>query len=525
MVYRASAMVLLLAMAAPGAAQLADPLAMTTDAGDQAVMAEAASAISSRTPDLARLNMVLAKLPRPTPLRGMVQTVRAGVLANQKDAGPAVAAIEEALRLLPDDPRPKLVAAGIFTFSGSPQRAADLWIEVSRVAPDYARMTDRYMIMALAGRLVDIGDRVRADRLNARLAEIGFSTGVAPDRSHAALARTREAWRDQRTEDAAASVSAIGDPNDLLTIYIDRGYADLWPRIADWAGPDLTGQSRRYLEELRADWQTADSFETAAPYARQLASMQAYKAITTLFLPMFDRVRPDPDAEQQEGAEFLAPIVARALLLQGREAEARGLLAKVAAAMPADDQGNALNIDGAYLTLASLQTDWPEVVKRADLFLARAKSLGPSVNRSATLQVEAWRACALHRLGRKDAAQRAAANVFLTEALMPGTAMDLYLCRGDSAGARALVVSRLADLSSRDWALRFVQPVSADLVVTPLDRLIKPVEQAVRSAPDVIAAANKVGRILPQPLNRGIPEGFDPFRTRPSDKPLGPGSV
>ncbi|MEJ8629655.1 hypothetical protein P0F65_06980 [Sphingomonas sp. I4] len=265
MVYRASAMVLLLAMTAPGAAQLADPLAMTTDAGDQAVMAEAASAISSRTPDLARLNMVLAKLPRPTPLRGMVQTVRAGVLANQKDAGPAVAAIEEALRLLPDDPRPKLVAAGIFTFSGSPQRAADLWIEVSRVAPDYARMTDRYMIMALAGRLVDIGDRVRADRLNARLAEIGFSTGVAPDRSHAALARTREAWRDQRTEDAAASVSAIGDPNDLLTIYIDRGYADLWPRIADWAGPDLTGQSRRYLEELRADWQTADSFETAAP--------------------------------------------------------------------------------------------------------------------------------------------------------------------------------------------------------------------------------------------------------------------
>ncbi|MDY0957663.1 hypothetical protein SOM26_03080, partial [Sphingomonas sp. CFBP8993] len=64
-----------------------------------------------------------------------------------------------------------------------------------------------------------------------------------------------------------------------------------------------------------------------------------------------------------------------------------------------------------------------------------------------------------------------------------------------SAGARALVVSRLADPSSRDWSLRFVQPVSADLVVTPLDRLIKPVEQAVRSAPDVIAAANKVGRI------------------------------
>lgn len=525
MVYRTSVMALLLAMAAPGAAQLSDPLAMTTDAGDKAVMAEAASAISSRTPDLARLNTVLAKLPRPTPLRGMVQTVRAGVLSNQKDAGPAVAAIEEALRLLPDDPRPKLVAAGIFTFSGSPQRAADLWMEVSRVAPDYARMTDRYMIMALSGRLADLGDRVRADRLNARLAEIGFSTGLAPERSNAALARTREALRDQRMDDAAAAVSAIGDPSDLMTLYVDRRYAALWPRIAEWAGPDLSGQSRHYLEELRADWQSADSFETAAPYARQLASMQAYKAITTLFLPMFDRIRSDPDAEQQADAEYLAPIVARSLLLQGRETEARALLAKVAAAMPADDLGNALNIDGSYLTLASIQTDWPEVMNRADAFLARAKSLGPSVNRSATLQVEAWRACALYRLGRKEAAQRATADVLLAEALMPGTAMDLYLCRGDSAGARALVVSRLADPSSRDWALRFVQPVSADLVVTPLDRLMKPVEQAVRNAPDVVAAANKVGRILPQPLNRGIPQGFDPFRTRPGDKPLGPGSV
>jgi len=100
----------------PSAAQDSDPLAMTTDAGDRAVMAEVASAISSRTPDLARLDALLAKLPRPTPLRGMVQTVRAGVLANRQDAGPAVTAIEEALRLLPDDPRPKLMAAGISPF-------------------------------------------------------------------------------------------------------------------------------------------------------------------------------------------------------------------------------------------------------------------------------------------------------------------------------------------------------------------------------------------------------------------------
>jgi hypothetical protein len=230
---------LLLAASAPVAGQVANPLAMTTDASDRAVMAEAASAVASRTPDIGRLNATLAKLPRPTPLRGMGQTARAGVLANARDAGPAVAAIEDALRLLPDDPRPKLVAAAIFTFSGSPQRAADLWMEASRLSPDFARMTDRYIVMAMIGRLTDIGDRARADRISARLAEIGFSNGLAPERSNAALAKTREAVRNQQQTDALLAVTTIGDPDDLLTLYIDKRYVALWPRIAEWAGPIL----------------------------------------------------------------------------------------------------------------------------------------------------------------------------------------------------------------------------------------------------------------------------------------------
>ena len=514
---------LLFVTAVPSAAQVFEPLAMTTDAGDRAVMAEVASAVSSRTPDLARLDALLAKLPRPTPLRGMVQTVRAGVLANRQDAGPAVTAIEEALRLLPDDPRPKLMASGIFTFSGSPQRAADLWIDASRLSPDFARMSDRYMIMALIGRLTDIGDRTRADRLNARIAEIGFSTGLASERSNGALARTREAVRENQVDAALLSVTAIGDPVDLLTLYIDQRYAVLWPRIAEWAGPDLTAQSRRYLEELRADWQAGNSFETAVPYARRLSSLQAYPAIIALFLPMFDRVRPG--GEQQEEAEFLAPIVSRALALQGRQADARALLAKMAAAMPADDQGNALNIDGAYLALASAQTDWLEVVRRADTFLARAKSLGPSVNRSASLQVQAWRACALHHLGQEGEARRAIADVALAEALLPEPAMNLYICRGDAASARTLVVSRLVDPSTRDWALRFMQPTAPDKIMTPLDRIMKPISQAVRDTPEVLAATKKEGRILPRPVIGSIPEGFDPFRARRTNEPLRPGSV
>ncbi len=517
----ASTVALLLTAATPCGAQVANPVSMTTDPGDLAVMSEVASAVASRKPDMARLDAALAKLPRPTPLRGMVQTVRAGVLANAKDPAPAVAAIEEALRLLPNDPRPKLVATGIFTFSGSPQRAADLWMLASRESPDFARMSDRYSMMALIGRLTDVGDRVRADRLRARLDEIGFSAGLAAERSAGALARTRVAVRGQRESEALLSVTAISDPDDLLSLFIDQSYAMLWPRITEWAGPDLAAQSRRYLEELRGEWAAADNFDTATAYARELAKLEAYAAVEALFLPMFDRVRPGAELE---GVEFLAPIVARSLAVLGRGAEARALLAKVAGAMPTDSGANALNIDGAYVTLAAIKVDWPEVIVRADTFLARAQNLGSDVNTSAVIQTKAWQACALWRTGRTAEAQQISAEVSLAEAVAPNSVMNMILCRGNSVAARALIIARLADETTRDWALRFVQPVPAPLS-TPLALLTHPVAQATRTAPDVVAAVKRSGRILTRPVNAKLPKGFDPFRAQPTSTPAGPDTI
>lgn len=510
---------LMIALATPATAQLSDPLAMTTDPADQAVMAEVAVAISSRKPDLAKLDILLAKLPRPTPLRGMVQTFRAMALSNLSDAnpGPATAAIEEALRLLPDDPRPKLAGSMIFTFSGAPQRAADLWMQASRQAPELARMSDRYYMTALIARLREFGDSARADRVAARLGEIGFSAALAPERSDSALANTRQAVRDRRDSEALSAVTAIGDPDDLLTLYVDRRYEMVWPRIAEWAAPDLSDQSRRYLEELRSDWTAADDFHTAAPYAQRLAKMRSYAAVAQLFPPMFDRLRP---GAYQEDAERLAPIVARSLAVLGRDAEARSLLDKVAAAMPADYGANALNIDGAYVTLGTIRTDWPEVIARADLFLARARSFGDSVNGSALLQVQAWRACALWRTGREAEAQQAIAQVAMGSALLPSTVMSMHLCRGDSSSARTLLIARLADENTRGWALAFVQPTGA-YADTPLERLLNPVADGVRTSPEVVSAANAVGRILPKPVDETVPEGFDPFRAKPVARPSG----
>lgn len=505
----------------PAEAQLPNPLANPTDPADRAVMEEVAAMTAVRQPSIERLDALLAKLPRPTPLRGVVQVLRAGVLARQNDPGASVTAIEEALRLLPDDPRPKLLAAHIFTFSGSPARAADLWLQASRESPDLARNSHSYSMSALIDRLRETGDRARADRLAARLGEIGFSRALASDRSTSALARTREAMRAADTAGAATSLTAIGSPDDLASLYLDRRYAALWPRIAEWAGADLSQASLRYLEELRGDFTAAGDYATAVPYARALAKRGAYGAVVALFQPMFDRVKPRQNEDDQL---FLAPIVARALNNLGRVEEARALLAQVAATTPERDFGNALNIDGAYLTLAQERKDWPQTIERADAFVVKAKAFGDGINRAATVTVQAIRACALDRSGRRDEARHAAATVLASAAQMPEPAMNLHLCRGDTEAARALLIARLADETTRDWALRFVQP-SDGVEKTPLAVEEAAVAASVRTASDVIEAANGVGRILPQPLAHGVPQGFDPFRAGPRRTPLGPDAI
>ncbi|WP_294358075.1 hypothetical protein [uncultured Sphingomonas sp.] len=504
----------------PAAAQVKSPLELTTDPADRAVMAEAAAAVAERPPSLSKLDGILAKLPRPTPLRGMVQTARAAILNSQPDNRPAVAAIEEALRLLPEHPAPKMVATEVFTFSGAPQRAADLWLSVSQQAPEVARQSERYTMNALLGRLHDIGDHARSDRVSARLGEIGFATALAPERSSYALATIRAAMRAGHTADAIAAVPTVGDASDLAAIYVDRRFEPLWPRIAEWTGGNFDAPMRRYLEELRADWNASQTFETATPYARQLASLQAYDAVVALFLPLFDHLsRDDYDA----GVETLAPIVARSLTAMGRAADGQALLGRVAQQLPSELGANALNIDAAYATLAAQRTDWPQAITRADTFLTRLKSFG-SINSSAITGVQAYRACALFQSGRLAEAQAAKADVMLAAATNPSTVAFMLACLNDAQTLRTLVIDRLADENTREWALGYVQPsVREDRF--PIQRLTTPVNDAVRTSPDVIAAANKVGRILPAPIGGKLPSGFEPFRTPPSTTPLGKDAV
>ena len=187
-VSRAVATAALVLMAAgPVAAQLRLPEPL--DANERALLPQIGGTLGSGHATLAELDALLAKLPRPSPLRGAVQLMRASILGAADRSSDAVAAADEAARLLPDLPQPKLLLTYLLTFTGAPQRAADLWLEASRQSPEVARESDAYTLDALAGRLEEMGDTKRARLLVARMGEIGFSHQLAPDRVGMAVAQ------------------------------------------------------------------------------------------------------------------------------------------------------------------------------------------------------------------------------------------------------------------------------------------------------------------------------------------------
>lgn len=514
-----TAMVLAMAPCAAAKAQQAPAafgIEQYMEPGERQFLPEFAAAQTAPLAErLGLLNTLLAKLDRPTRFRGIVQVMRASFLADGKPQD-AIVAIEEAMRLLPDIAHVKLTAAHIMTYGGAPQRAADLWIAASYQDPGAARLSGGYNLDSLRGRLIDLGDRRRADALSARMRDIGLNEVNAVRESSMTLAGVRARVSAGDIDGARQLIGQVVSPADLIELYVDRRYEALWPAIERWHGVDLVRGQSLYLAALRRDWQAAGTFDTATDYARVLARLRAFDAAVGLFLPRLS----GPMLSDEEDIEFITPVIARSLVGVGRGDEALALLARVEKLIPAEHGTRRLNFGasqaqlnlwlGRYAVSAGLAAQWVEA----------GMARGTDVNASAMFGVKAVQACALIHAGRAKEAEPIAAAVLLAGAAMPEPAMQVHICRRDAKGARALLIESLKSENRRIWALNWVQPRGAPL---PTDHMRA--EQAfmtqVAAHPDVRAAAEKVGRILPRALDVTLPSGFDP--AAPAD--LGPPEV
>lgn len=514
---RASMLVggLALAVAQPALGQAGLP--KPVDAAEAVVMVDVVKVLRDGDPSLQALDGLLARLPRATPLRGMVQSGRAVALLSASRLPEAQRSAEESVRLSPGAPYPRIIASYVLTFTGAYLPAAGYWLEASTIDPAAARQSDEYALNALVGRLREVGERALADRVEARMGEVGVLSSLAPTRSGSALARVRSTFAADGAAAAQPMVSDILDPADMLKLYVDRDYAPLWPGIDAWAGQCFAPLYARYIEELRREWWVRHDHDAAVNYARALNRAQQYRATVELFLPL---VSGEQAGEYRPSVEFLAPVVARALSAAGRGEEAVAMLERIGRLVPAEAEGLRLNLSAGVLTRAYEAQDWTALAPRAEAWVATAERLGPDVNVSAILDVQVYRACALERLGRTVEAAPIAANVEAAANALPVAALNLYTCRGDARSAKALILRVLTRPGSRAEVLTLLQPDVPDAGEQPMSRETRLFHDTLRQDAEIRAAVAKVGRLLPYSPAPVLPEGFDPLLAGPKGKPV-----
>lgn len=499
----------LVAASAPALAELLPPRAAVAVTREKAVMDALAAALAANrgtrgSAGMVALDRALAQLPAPTRERGIVQMMRADALAAaDADGGssdaPARAAIDEAVRLLPGQAPPLLLASNIYAYADLPGEAADFFIRGSRIDPAAAARIPQYEVDNLFARLAFRDDDARTGALSERLLAIGWRAAGLSARS--ALARRAIAARIEAGDVAGARalVPRLAHPADARDLLAQNRYRPLWPAIDAAAGPRLESLWRAYLPDARRAWERTGDPEAARPFVSALDAANYDQTIVREMLPLFERPL---DARRDVDLIFVVTPVAGALARGGRWDEVDALFARAGKVWPLGETANALNV-AANRAMFLLYRDRPaEGLAAMDAAIADAARWGGQVNASALLAMHAGRACMLHALGRdaSGAAERARAS-------RPPSLADvsLHLCLGRPEAAREVVMARLATEAGRDEAVLWAQPVIQRPMDSAYGRTIHARTQALRSDPRLLAAIAEHGRVLPYALADGAP--------------------
>jgi len=473
---------------------------------EQAQLAEIMRALggpNGRNPKalLPVLDGILAKLPRPTMLRGYLQTARAAALGALDRHAEAIVAVEEAVRLLPDYAGPLLTAAGIYLYSNNPGLASDALIRASEIDPQDVRRASDYETGGLLQRLDAVRDQKRARILSDRLLAIGWTGSGVGSRSQLAAMAIRQAMTEGDVARARSLVPSLLEPGATYQLLADRAYNAIWPDLEQWAGPSLSNQWSMYLTEARKRWVTSGELERGGDYASALRSAGDLDTLIAEFLPQFDRPL---DPRRDWPLLFIAPRLVNALMTRGRTDDALGVYKRASRAWPIGSSANALNI---YANEAStlLYADRPaEALARIDAAIEDSHRWAGEINVDAIGGMHQARACALHALGR-DTEAAVSASVAAQVGHVSERA-ELALCMDKPAEAEAAVLKAFAVPEERTAAIGFMQPDDSPVMPTAYARKRRAGLDALRGNPQLLAALAPFGRILPFTLSDGAPK-------------------
>lgn len=483
----------------PPLAELATP----EEAPQQAALIDAMRGPVRRDPTLmlSTLDRILADLPKPTRLRGVVQMGRALAFETMDRHQEAAAAIDEAIRLLPDYSGPRLAAAMIHLYSNDPGLAADDILRASELDPRAVQSLEDYEMEGVMHRLDAVRDHKRARQLSERLLALGWTGSGVRSRSDLAKAAIQRAVEDGDLARARELVPSLLDPAAHYALLSLKAYAPIWGEIETSGGPMLKDAWRTYLDEAQRRWEASHDLERGADYAAALRTAGANDRVIATFLPLFDA---DRNAERDWSLLFVAPKVAGALMSEGRVADAIGVYDRAARTWPLGSSANALNL-AANRASALLYADRPaDALAQIDLAIRDSHRWPGEVNSDAIAKMHGVRACALYALGR--AREAAVSATIAGEAGHPREEARVATCKGDPAGARAALIKGLQFPEERPDIVEFLQPPGEPAVPTAYGRSQRAAEEALRHDPRVLAALEPYGRVMTYAENAAAPK-------------------
>nr|WP_294167925.1 hypothetical protein [uncultured Sphingomonas sp.] len=448
---------------------------------------------------IAAADKLLAQLPEPSRLRGMVQFFRAAPLAASNREPAAALAIEESIRLLPEHSGPLIAAAGIYAYGHTPGRGADHLLRAAEIDPGAIRSLDEYTVFNLLHRLGAENDKRRVQAISERLLAIDWQgqrlatqSGLARNTIKAQLAR-------KDVGAARALVPRLLDPADSFHLLTLKEAEPIWSDIERWAGPKLEKQWAIYLREAKARWSASKSTDTVLDYSAALEQAHHDRTLIREVLPLFDA----PDAEADGDLLFIVARLGAALAREGRWADADAMFATARRVWPLDSQANALNIAANHAVHLFRAGRTADGLNRMDEALRAASGLGAQVNSDAIRAMHWSRACALVLAGREREAAASVAAV-LGHA-QPVSKATLQLCLNDRAAAKRSIMEALQHPDQRDSVIGFLQIQGQPIRGSRFSNALYSRYEALRTDPELLAAAAPYGRVLPFRVAEGAP--------------------
>ena len=300
----------------------------------------------------------------------------------------------------------------------------------------------------------------------------------------------------ERLDRALEVLPSVTAPSSRVQLHALHRYGPL----LDQAGRPAFDIDAAFAADLAADRAAAADpeadLEDRSTLASSLMMAGLYEeglgvAEAALALP-----RPTKDSEDWRTLTWIMDTRSRLLMALGRHEEALAQMLEGSRRVEGEavNVSQTINLGWLYLRLG----------RNADALATVAEVDEDDVSPFGRMQAVQVAACAAHAMGDTAAASKSFAYLAEHWRDAPGAAYDALACRGDVDGMAALLVRRLGDADMADDALAGLHTYLPSPSPTDFDaRLISLSEEVVRR-PDVVAARDRVGRVLIIPVLGGL---------------------